>query len=326
MAINPLVAPSPALPESALEKNVALPLGELVQYHCAVAVAEELHFTRAARRLHLDQSAVSRHIQKLESKLGTKLFARGGPGIELTDAGIMFIPYARKSLVCAGQGERLAQTVARGEPRECKIAYSALINVHLISQISYIAADAQLRVPLHFESVADEKLTEKLFEGSNQAAIGILPAPDDLGALRILQEKLFAALPTRHPLADRNTIRASELANDPVIWVLTGIDSMPTKYFLDLFRRAGYLPQIGRVAQSVAEALALVREGFGVAIVKASELQLDPKGLVLRGFAEPSLIAETGLIYLREQRWEFLKEFVLLVGRHLRCAENERQA
>ena len=302
---------------------MVLPLGELIQYHCAVGVANELHFSRAARMLHLDQSAVSRHIQKLESKLGTKLFARGGRGIELTDAGIVFIPYARKSLVCAGQGERLAQTVARGEPREFKIAYSPLIDVHLISQISGIATNARLQLPLSFESVADEKLTEKLFEGSNQAAIGILPAPADLATACILQEKLFVALPARHRLADRNTIRASELAEDPVIWLLMGLDSAPTKHFLNLFRRAGCLPQIDRVAQSVAEALALVREGFGIAIVKASELQLDPKGVVLRGFAEPSLVAETGLMYLREQRWGFLTEFISLVSKHLRCSDNE---
>ena len=105
MAVNPLGALGSSSPKSAPGKKVPLPLGEFIQYHCAVAIAEELHFTRAARMLHLDQSAVSRHIQKLESKLGTKLFARGGRGIELTDAGIVFIPYARKSLVCAGQGE-----------------------------------------------------------------------------------------------------------------------------------------------------------------------------------------------------------------------------
>ncbi len=324
MAIKPLVAPIPALPDSALKTNVVLPLGELIQYHCAVAVSEELHFTRAARRLHLDQSAVSRHIQKLESKIGTKLFARGGRGIELTDAGIVFIPYARKSLVCAGQGERLAQTVARGEPRECEIAYSPLIDVHLISQISRIAADVKLRVPLRFESVADEKLTERLFEGSSQAAIGILPAPDALATVCILQEKLFVALPTSHRLAGRSMIQAAELADDPVIWSLQRLDSASTQHFMNLFRRAGYLPRIGREAQSVAESLGLVREGFGIAIAKASELYLGPKELVLREFAEPYLISETGLIYLREQRWEFLKEFVSLVTKDLRCTDNQR--
>jgi len=325
MAINPLVPPCPVSRTLPVKASMALPLGELIQYHCAAAVAEELHFTRAARRLHLDQSAVSRHIQKLESKLGTKLFARGGRGIELTESGIVFIPYARRSLACASQGEQLAQTVARGEPQEFVIAYSPLIDVHLISQISTIAADTKLRVPLRFESVTDEKLTETLFDGSSQAAIGILPAPDDLAAVCMLQERLVVAVRAIHRLADHPIIHASELSDDPVVWVLTGLDSAPTKHFMNLFRRARYLPNLVRVAQSATEALALVREGFGVAMVKASELQLDPKGIVLLQLAEPYLIAETGLIYLREQRWEFLKEFILVVDQQLRCTDHERR-
>ena len=208
MAINPSVAPSSTFEDSALTKNVALPLGELIQYHCAVGVAEELHFTRAAKRLHLDQSAVSRHIQRLESQLGTKLFARGTRGVELTEAGVVFIPYARKTLVCAGQGERLAQTIARGEPRECRIDYSPVIDIRLITRIAKLAEDAKVQVPLRFESVADEKLYEKLYEGSSQAAIAMLPPPEDIAALCLLQEKLLVALPALHRLADRSMIQA----------------------------------------------------------------------------------------------------------------------
>ena len=95
--------------------SATLPIGELIQYWCAVAVSEDLHFTRAARRLHLDQSAVSRHIQKLESKLGVKLFVRSGRGAELTDVGKGFIPHALRSLASARTGERLAQAIARAK-------------------------------------------------------------------------------------------------------------------------------------------------------------------------------------------------------------------
>src|ERR1700693_2266310 len=126
----------------------ALPLGELIQYWCAVAVGEELHFTRAARRLHMDQSAVSRHIQKLEAKLGIKLFVRSGRGVELTSAGKDFLPYARKSLVSASHGERLAQAVSRGEPQEFEVAYSPVVDVHLIAQIRRLVDSARPGVPV----------------------------------------------------------------------------------------------------------------------------------------------------------------------------------
>src|SRR5579864_2339369 len=88
-----------------------LPTGELIEYWCALAVADELHFTRAAKRLHLDQSAVSRHIQKLERKLGIKLFVRASRGVELTEAGQAFMPHARRSLFSASNLLRFALRV-----------------------------------------------------------------------------------------------------------------------------------------------------------------------------------------------------------------------
>ena len=287
-----------------------------------MAVGEELHFTRAARRLHMDQSAVSRHIQKLEAKLGIKLFVRSGRGVELTNAGKGFIPYARNSLVSASNGERFAQAIARGDPQEFEIAYSPVVDMHLIAQIRSLVEGAQPRVPVRFRSVATEKLTERLFEGASHAAIGILPVADDIAKACILREKLFVALPTTHRLAQRRTIHAAQLSDDPVIWTLGVEDSTVSKHLVGLLRKAGYIPNISRQAQSVAEALGLVREGFGVALVKTSELQLHPEGLVIRPFSEPYLVVETGLLYIAEHRWEFLTEFVSLVTHHLRCAEH----
>ena len=294
-----------------------------MQYRCAVAVSEELHFTRAARRLHMDQSAVSRHIQKLEAKLGIKLFVRSGRGVELTSAGQGFIPYARNSLVSASNGERFAQSIARGDPQEFEVAYSPVVDMHLIAQIRSLVEGARPGVPVRFRSVATEKLTERLFEGASHAAIAILPVADDIAKACILREKLFVALPATHRLAQRRTIRAGQLSDDPVIWALGMEDSIVSKHLVGLLRKAEYIPNISRQAQSVAEALGLVREGFGVAVVKTSELQLHPEGLVIRPFSEPFLAVETGLLYLAEHRWAFLAEFVSLVTHHLRCTEHQ---
>jgi DNA-binding transcriptional LysR family regulator len=290
----------------------ALPLGELVQYGCAVAVGEELNITRAARRLHMDQSAVSRHIQKLEAKLGIKLFVRGVRGVELTEVGKGFLPYARKSLVSASQGEHLAQL-------EFEVAYSPLVDMHLVAQIGNLGDDIRPRPPVRLRSVASERLTERLFEGTSQAAIGILPAEDGLAKVCILREKLFVALPATHRLAQCLVVHAADLLEDPVIWVLGAQNSPASKHILDLFRRAGYMPLIAQEAQSVAEALGLVCEGFGVGFVKASELRLHPEGVVLRPFSEQHLVVETGLLYVPERRRGFLAEFVSLVDQHLRC-------
>ena len=296
-----------------------LPVGELIQYWCAVAVSEESHFTRAARRLHMDQSAVSRHIQKLESKLGLRLFVRSGRGAELTDAGKGFIPHARKSLASARTGERLAQAIAVGDPQELEVAYSPAVDLHLIAQIQSLIAGARARLPIRFRSVAAETLAERLFEGTSHAAIGILPVDDEIAKACILRERLFVALPNNHRFAQENTIHAGQLGDDPVIWASGARHAIAANHLMDLFRRAGYVPNVTREAQCIAEALGLVREGFGVAFVKASALQLHPEGLVFRPLSETYLVVETGLLYLAERRWEFLKEFVSLVTHHLRC-------
>jgi DNA-binding transcriptional LysR family regulator len=306
------------------ERNLieTLPLGDLAEYWCVVAVAEELHFTRAARRLHMDQSAVSRHIQRLEAKLGIKLFARSGRGVELTNAGKGFIPYARNSLVSAGNGERFAQAIARGDPREIEVAYSPVVDMHLIAQISRLVDGVRPRLPVRFQSVASEKLAERLFEGASHAAIGILPVGHEIVKACILREKLLIALPTTHRLAQGDMIHAAQLSDDPVIWTFGVEDSTVSKHFIGLLGKAGYIPNMSRQAQSVAEALGLVREGFGVTLVKTSELRLHPEGIIIRPFSEPSLVVETGLLYLAENPWGFVTEFVSLVTQNLRCAEH----
>jgi DNA-binding transcriptional LysR family regulator len=307
--------------QSSFDEAGGLPAGELIQYWCAVAVSEELHFTRAAQRLHMDQSAVSRHIQKLEAKLGLKLFIRSGRTVELSDAGRSFLPYARKALFAAGQGERFAQAIARGNPQELEIAYSPLVDMHLIAQVSSLVEGAHSRVPVRFHSIMSERLTERVLSGASHAAIGILPVDSDLANVCILCEKLFIALPANHRLAQSRVIQAAQLARDPVIWMFGAQGSIGSEHFIRLFQQAGYVPQINREAQSVAEAFGLVREGFGVAFVKNSELRLNPEGIVLLPFEEPELVVDTGLVYLPEHRWKCLEEFVSLVSSNLRCGE-----
>jgi DNA-binding transcriptional LysR family regulator len=211
----------------------------------------------------------------------------------------------------------------RGDALEFEVAYSPLVDMRLVAQIRSLGDDTRSRPPMRLRSVAPEKLTERLFEGTSQAAIGILPAEDDLAKVCILREKLIVALPATHRLAHYLVVHAADLLEDRVIWVLGAQDSPASKHILDLFRRAEYVPLIDREAQSVAETLGLVCEGFGVGFVKASELRLHPEGVVLRPFSEPHLVVETGLLYVPEHRRGFLAEFVSLVDQHLRCGEPE---
>jgi len=321
-SVSPHLREKAAPAQSALNASVVeLPVGELIQYWCAVAVGEELHFTRAAQRLHLDQSALSRHILKLEAKLGFKLFVRSARGVELTDAGKSFLPFARKSLISGNQGERRGHAIACGNRLELEVAYSPLVDMHLIAQIRKVIDSAHFSVPIGFQSFASERLAARLLDGRSHTAIGILPVEEDIETVCLLRERLYVALPAGHRLAPQAVIEAAQLAGEPVIWALGARESAASKQLISLFQGAGCLLKVTREAQSVSEGLGLVREGFGVAIVKASELRLHAEGIVLCPFTEPGLIVETGLLYTPEPKWEFLAEFIALVGGNLRCSE-----
>jgi DNA-binding transcriptional LysR family regulator len=294
------------------------PVGELIQYCCFVVVAEELHFTRAARLLRMDQSVVSRHIQKLESSLGLKLFVRGDRKVELTAAGNAFVPFANRALIAAKAGVRLAQSIARGEPREFEVAYSPSVDIHLIAQIKEFVEASRPTVPVHFRSVAPDKLVERLLAGNSHAAIALLPVGEDVSATCVLREELLVVVPAEHRLAHRSRIAPSEIGDDPVVWIVGAIQPALTEHLFGLLRRAGYVPNVMQEAQTVAEALGLAREGMGITFIKISDRHLVGDGLVVRPLAKPVLV-ETGLLYLRERRWDFLTRFVSMVRTHFRC-------
>jgi len=293
------------------------PDGELLQYFCFAIVAQELHFTRGSHRVRIDQSAVSRHIQKLESVLGVKLFVRGERRVELTDAGEALFPFARKALIACKAGERLAQAIARGEPQEFEVGYSTLVDTHLIAQVKALAESARPHVPVRLRSAAPEKLVSNLFNGTSHAVITLLPVEEEVGVACLLREDLFAVVPVSHRLAQRSPIRLGEFGDDPVIWPSGAMPPTFTQDLFSRFRRAGYIPNITHQAQSVAESLGFTREGQGITFVKTSDRPLAYDGLAVLSLVPPFPV-ETGLVHLKERRWPFLKDFIDLIASHFR--------
>jgi DNA-binding transcriptional LysR family regulator len=291
-----------------------VPLGEMIEYLCAVAVAEQLHFTRAAQRLRLDQSAVSRHIHKLESRLGTRLFVRTPRGAELTEAGCVLIPFAERVLLAARTGESLTRSIARGEPDRIEVAYAPQVDVRILARIRKLVAEAGFPTPVHFQSTPYERLTDCLSDGTSHVAIGLLPVGGDIESRCIWREPLVVALPATHRLARRRAIPAAELGGEPAIQAFGSPHSRVSCHISALLRAAGYSPSVTHHAHSATVALALAREGFGVAIVKASELHLRPEGVVLRSFTGTSLVVETGMLWVGVRQSRPVDNFISLVG------------
>jgi len=299
---------------------------ELRQLHYALAIAEELHFTRAAEKLHLTQSALSRQVQQLEATLGIELFLRGTRRVELTEAGEVFMHHARKTLEQARIAVQHAQAVGRGEPSEFLITHSPFVDIHLVTKAQEVIEAAKPRIPVRYRSVSSFEQISLLFGGSAQAALTLLPVgTEELNSVCLLRERLLVALPAQHNLARKRHIRISELGDDSVVWLARELQPAFVDHVLKLFRKAGYTPNITRQVQPVAEALGFVREGGLVSFLKSSEEHLQGGGgFVLRPALERFLVIETGITYLRENRSDFLNDLIQILTNHFQCDVDTR--
>jgi DNA-binding transcriptional LysR family regulator len=151
-------------------------------------------------------------------------------------------------------------------PDRSGIAYSPLVDTHLIAQIKDLIDGAHARLPVRFRSVPPETLVERLLAGISHLAVAILPVDGDVAKACILREELFAVLPAAHRLARSSTVTACEIDDAPIVWASGIIQPGLTEHLFAQFRRQGYVPNVNHEVQTIAEALGLAREGFGADI------------------------------------------------------------
>ncbi len=261
----------------------------LARLSCFVAVAEELHFGRAAERLHMTQPPLSRQVQQLESELGVQLIDRTTRTVTLTPAGAGFLPDARRILALA---EAAATTVGR-------LSTGALGTV----VVGFTATSAAAVLPRLLERTR-ERLPDvalDLREMDTAAQIdGVLTGALDLGMVRppvrrpgltsrpLLGEQLVAALPARHPLADpAHRLTPADLDGQDVVTYSPVHSRYLHEVLISTFTAAGAVPRYVQYATQVPTLLTLVRSGVGIAVVPASAATLHPDGVVFRVLDTP---------------------------------------
>ena len=248
---------------------------ELRQLRYFVAVAEEGSLTRAAARLHIAQQSLSQQIRTLEAQLGATLLVRSSRGAELTDAGVTLLREARPLLA---QAERAVEAV-RGAPGSLRVGFLSSVANYVMPPVVRAFRERHPGVTLHVEDVAIATLVERLRAGDLDAGLTRPPHVDDLETEVVLREPVAAVLPEGHPLAARDEIVLSELADDP--WVLTPRASWPPwhrKYDED-FARAGFRPRVAQRGTSPQNLLALVAAGVGVTRLPLSARSLRDSGV-----------------------------------------------
>lgn len=256
---------------------------ELRQLEYFMAVAEELHFGRAAARLHISQPPLTVHIKRLEEELGVSLFDRTSRRVSLTSEGIRFRDLVGPIL------QDLDEAVE--DIREIKAGRRGRVRVGFVSSASYELVPAAVRdirlqhpgIHLDLHPMATGEQVEALLE--NRLDIGIMrdaPLQSGLQFTALLTEQLVAVLPANHVLAAKAEVSAEELSRLPL--VLFPYQSMPgyVAKIMEIFHHLGHPPRIVQRAVNQENVMGLVAADVGASILPASFSSFSFPGVVTK--------------------------------------------
>ncbi|MEU4744220.1 LysR family transcriptional regulator [Actinosynnema sp. NPDC023658] len=246
---------------------------ELKHLRAAVAVADHLHFGRAAAALGTAQPPLSQTVKALETELGVSLFHRDTRNVEPTRAGEAFVADARAVLSMVDGAARRARAAGRGEVGSLAIG---MVGSSVLHPLPMIIREFRARYPavtLSFTVLPTTSQVEQL----RTAALDVgllrppLPGPaDDLELVPVAREPLVAAVPNDHPLARRKRVHVRSLAGEPFVLFPRHLGPGLHDEITALCRRGGFTPRVAQEAVQMATIVGLVAAGCGVGIVPGS--------------------------------------------------------
>ncbi|GAB3741213.1 LysR family transcriptional regulator [Nocardiopsis nanhaiensis] len=275
----------------------------LDQVRSFVAVAEELHFGRAAERLNMTQPPLSRQIQKLEKTVGVRLIERDNRKVSLTTAGEAFLNDARHLMVATEQAPLNARRIASGRAGLLRVGFTAASTLNVLGQLLTLLSEELPDVDVDLREMVTREQVSSLTDEEIDLGLARPPFDHDLfGSLLLHTESLKLAVQADHQLArlDR-PVGNADLAHSPLIMY----SPVKARYFYDLASR--HVPiQHGKVVHTVSQILtmvSLVAAGRGVAIVPASAGQLNIEDVVLLDLADQTEeVVELHAIWRRNHR------------------------
>ncbi|MBN3786541.1 LysR family transcriptional regulator [Burkholderia sp. Ac-20353] len=274
---------------------------EISQIRCFVAVAEELHFSRAAERLNMTQPPLSRQIRLLEHQIGTPLLDRSSRAVRLTAAGRSFFPEAARILRLAEEATYIARRVARGEIGSLSIGFTAAVGYGLLPKLVRLVRQQSPGVSLTLKELVSGSQLEALASG--QLDMGLMrPHIEhvELETVRLAKEGLVLAIPEREAADWPEHPVAADLHGKPFLMYSPYEAHYFYRLLQGIFDRAGIAPDIVEYVAQIHTMLALVHMGIGVALIPEAATRLHFEGVVMRRITtEPELPVETVCSYRR---------------------------
>jgi DNA-binding transcriptional LysR family regulator len=304
-------------------------LPEIRLLQAAIVLAEELNFSRAAERLRIDQSTLSKRIMELESLVGLRLFDRNHQLVELTDPGRHFVQEARDALLHAERAVLNAAAASRGADEVLNLGKSVYVDPYLVTTL------LSIQLPL-FPGLKVKQWSNYSHDLAHQVAVGkldmalVTAVPDtlQLSSLPIANVPVYIALSKDNPLSRNEELRLEDLRD--IDWILPAPHVNP--HFHETVRTVtserGITAREMHHVMAAEEAPELILAHAGVAfLTRAGAWRIARDGITMRPLVEEKLTLVTKLVARAENRSRLVSEFVRAAGRKLagtRPAQQER--
>jgi DNA-binding transcriptional LysR family regulator len=281
-----------------------------------IAVAEELHFARAASRIHLTQPALSKQIRQLEEELGFPLFYRTKQRVELLDAGHVFLDEARRMLRQAENAVESARRTHNGQSGRLVIGFHSSATLEVLPKILRKYRRLYPDVMVELSEMLGIRGSELVLD--SPLSVGLLRSPSFLNEKSfcietILREPFVVAVPDSHPAAKQDSVRIKTLAGEPFIVHPRQPGWDYSDAVFQLLRDNGIEPQIGQEAGQMLTIASLVAGGLGIALVPASFSNLRVPGVTYRPIKGRSRTTDLAMVWKRDTRASTLRAFLEVV-------------
>ena len=293
---------------------------ELRHLRYFVAVAEELHFNRAAERLHIAQPPLSQQIKQLETELGVELFHRRTKRqVQLTEAGQVLLQATYRILDQLKQAVSDTQRAGRGETGTLTIGFTSTVVYDILPAILSRYREQFPQVNLVLQELTTTQQEETL--QNHQIEVGFCHPPlkdESLELEPISQESLVVALPEVHPLACETTLPICSLADESFILFPRHLGPGFYDQIVSFCQQTNFSPNVVQEAVQMQTIIGLVSANMGVSLVPASLQNLQRAGIVYKPLEETTPQVEVAIAWHSDNITPVLREFLLVVKQHIK--------
>lgn len=294
---------------------------ELRHLRYFAAVAEELHFGRAAERLKISQPPLSMQIRDLEAMIGCQLLHRTQRKVSLTKAGEVFLIEAKQILHRVENAALLAGRAARGELGNLSVGFVSIANYSVLPPLLREFRTRAPQVQLSLVESTTDRLINDLLDGRIDVGFVLAPVEVDLLEYKPLhREALLAAFPANHPLAQsRGMVKIAALADSAFVLFPRPLAPRLHDDIVMYCRNAGFSPNVSQEAVQMQTIVSLISAGLGIGLIPASLEHLKRTGVVYKKLQERSPITEVGLAWRKDNASATLALFLESATRRQRA-------